>query len=145
MPEVHHHARPVVTVAETLVVHPDTGAVLIVRNVGGYHTLPAGGVEAGESFAEAAVRETYEETGIDVEVEGLAVVTERWVGERVELFFTFWARYLRGEPQVIADEAVAEAGWVPLAEVDELIPWFEGDIADLVARHPAIEYHHLTE
>lgn len=145
MPEVHHPPRPLVAVAETLVVHPVTGDVLVVRKDGGEHALPAGGVEAGESFAQAAARETYEETGIEVEIEGLAVVTERWVGDRVELFFTFRARYLGGDPHVIDDEAVEAAMWVPLDEVDALVPWFEGDFTDLATRHPVVEYHHLVE
>ena len=43
--------------------------ILMVRHVGparSYWTLPGGGIEAGETPAEAAVREVWEETGIRV-------------------------------------------------------------------------------
>ena len=42
--------------------------------------LPSGGVEAGESLAEAAIRETKEETGIDVELTRLVGVYSRLGG-----------------------------------------------------------------
>lgn len=144
MPDVDHLPRAVVTIAEVLVLHPDTGDVLVIRKAD-HHALPAGGVEDGESFAAAAIRETYEETGIEVELAGLAAVTERWVRGRVELFFTFWGRYLRGEPEVIADQAVEEAMWVPAGDVDALLPWFECSIAGLVDDRRAVDYFHLVE
>lgn len=43
--------------------------ILMVRHVeptGSYWTLPGGGVEAGETLAEAAEREVFEETGLRV-------------------------------------------------------------------------------
>ena len=39
-----------------------------------YHTLPGGGVEPGETSAEAAVREAHEELGLIVKLHGLAAV-----------------------------------------------------------------------
>lgn len=47
------------------------GKILVVRRVpddslGGYYELPGGGVDNGENFAEAAIRETLEETGLEV-------------------------------------------------------------------------------
>ncbi len=39
--------------------------------------LPSGGVEEGESVAQAAIRETKEETGLDVELTGLVGVYSR--------------------------------------------------------------------
>src|ERR1700687_853171 len=52
------------------------GRVLIVRRARppalGLYTLPGGGVELGETLAEAVIREVREETGLDVEPGALA-------------------------------------------------------------------------
>ncbi|WP_456274422.1 NUDIX domain-containing protein [Bacillus sp. AK031] len=54
-------------------------SVLLVKfedHKGIHYNLPGGGVEAGESVGEAAVREAKEEAGIDVGVDSLAFIYE---------------------------------------------------------------------
>jgi ADP-ribose pyrophosphatase YjhB (NUDIX family) len=59
----------------TCVVVERDGAILLVRRKypprEGHWCLPAGFVEVGESPSESAVREVREETGLDVEIDGL--------------------------------------------------------------------------
>jgi 8-oxo-dGTP diphosphatase len=49
-------------------------AIERVRDGMTYYTLPGGGVEDGETPQEAAVRETHEELGLIVRVDGLVAV-----------------------------------------------------------------------
>jgi ADP-ribose pyrophosphatase YjhB (NUDIX family) len=55
------------------------GTILMVKEAYGLRlwTLPSGYVEAGETFAQAAVRETREETGLEATVLGVVAVRER--------------------------------------------------------------------
>ena len=61
----------------------DKGALLLVKRdrepARGEWSLPGGRVEVGETLREALVREVREETGIDVDVDGLIGVAERVV------------------------------------------------------------------
>ncbi|MFD8981492.1 NUDIX hydrolase [Streptomyces sp. NPDC059564] len=56
----------------TVVAVDGGGRILLIhRSDNDLWALPGGGVDTGESVADAAVRETREETGFDVEVTGL--------------------------------------------------------------------------
>ncbi|MGX1811356.1 NUDIX hydrolase [Nocardia sp. NPDC055321] len=58
--------------AASVVVVNDAGQVLLQRRVdNGKWALPGGKMELGESLAECGIRETREETGIDVEIIGI--------------------------------------------------------------------------
>ncbi|MFD4443878.1 NUDIX hydrolase [Nocardia sp. NPDC058519] len=58
--------------AASVVVVDDRGRVLLQRRVdNGMWALPGGKMELGESLAECGVRETFEETGIDIEITGI--------------------------------------------------------------------------
>ncbi|MHC1563172.1 NUDIX hydrolase [Actinomycetospora sp. C-140] len=62
-------------VAVAVVVLDDEGRVLLIqRTDNGLWALPGGGQELGESVSQAGVRETREETGLDVEVTGIVGV-----------------------------------------------------------------------
>ncbi|MCP2338594.1 NUDIX domain-containing protein [Actinomadura rupiterrae] len=55
-----------------VVVTNDKGEILMIRRTDNDNwALPGGAIDLGESIAEAAIRETKEETGIDCEITGL--------------------------------------------------------------------------
>jgi 8-oxo-dGTP diphosphatase len=89
--------RPLSIGAGAVIVHD--GRVLLVRNIYGVtrgrYLLPAGRVNAGELPDRAAARETYEETGLRVQIEGLMGV-RIWVMDDGEhnYFFMFRAKLL---------------------------------------------------
>lgn len=58
-----------------VVVENDKGEILMIRRTDNDNwALPGGAIDLGESVAEAGVRETREETGVDVEIIGLVGV-----------------------------------------------------------------------
>lgn len=104
------------------------GAVLLTcRSDNGNWSMPGGAHDPGESLSMTAVRETKEETGIDVTLTGVAgIYTDpRHVihytsNDEVRQEFTvvYRAQYVAGEPTPSSETTVVE--WVPVAGIDEL-------------------------
>lgn len=93
------------------------------------HDLPGGGVEEGEALVETLVREFREETGLDVEVEDLAFMIERFgfrssdPGRRSRFFF-FRVRRVGGT-LAPRDREILSAGWFPIDEARRLMTqWY---------------------
>jgi 8-oxo-dGTP pyrophosphatase MutT (NUDIX family) len=92
--------------------------------------LPKGLIGAGESAADAAVREVTEETGVEgrlVEKLGDVRYVYTWRGERVFKVVSFFlVRYVRGRlgdvPEAFRHE-VAETRWIPLADAPRLLSY----------------------
>lgn len=83
----------------------------------GYWTLPAGFQEVGETTIEGAARETLEEAGARVEVDGLFAVVDIVRVAQVHLFYR--ARLL--DLELAPGPETTENCLVPIAE----IPWSE--------------------
>ena len=106
----------------------DNDRLLLVRRghgpAAGEWSIPGGRVEAGETLAEALIREVREETAISIEpvaLAGFREVVTRDAQERVERHFVilcFAARWLAGEP--VLNEELAEAHWLRPAALQGL-------------------------
>jgi 8-oxo-dGTP diphosphatase len=101
----------------------DEDLILLVRRgrspAQGVWSVPGGRVEAGETLAEAVVRELYEETGLTGVCEGLVGWVERIVEDHHYVILDFSVTVLSSADPVAGDDA-AEAAWVPLGEVADL-------------------------
>jgi 8-oxo-dGTP diphosphatase len=103
--------------------------VLLARRWGvsyaaGHWALPGGHVEAGETLAEAASREAWEEIGVRTDPGALSPIgMDRYVdGEMagVDLFFT--ATEFEGEPRPVAE--CDQVAWCRLDQLpDPVVPW----------------------
>ncbi|MDT3398561.1 NUDIX hydrolase [Streptomyces sp. B1866] len=113
--------RPGISAA--IIVHE--GRVLMVRRRVKEGQLswqfPAGEIEPGESAAEAAVRETFEEVG-------LKVAPAKLLGERVhpktQRLMSYTAcDVVSGTAHVADTEELAELAWCAHAEIPEYVPY----------------------
>jgi ADP-ribose pyrophosphatase YjhB (NUDIX family) len=105
----------------------DAGEILVIRRTDNDNwALPGGAMDIGETIAEAGVRETREETGIDCEIQRLVGVytNPRHVmlytsnGEvRQECSLVFAARATGGEPTISSESS--EVRWISPDELDE--------------------------
>ncbi len=94
------------------------GKVLLVRRARspakGFYSLPGGRVEFGESLHTALTREIDEETGLQIEIVGLAgwrEVLPSSAGAGHYLIMSFAARWLAGEPRL--NDELDDFRWLP--------------------------------
>lgn len=115
---------PTVKVDVRAVVLNDEGKILFTREkTDGCYALPGGWADAGFSPAETAVKETFEETGIQVEaVRLLGVMDKRLHPHPAEAFYVYkifiQCRVLGGSLQ--AGHDVLGADWFDIDQLPEL-------------------------
>ena len=108
-----------------VVVVNDAGEILMIRRTDNDNwAVPGGAIDLGESVAQAAVRETREESGIECEITGIVgiysdpkhVILYTSNGEaRQEFSIVLTARPLSGQPTPSSESS--EVRWVPVSEV----------------------------
>lgn len=112
--------------ASAVCVEHEGRVLLIQRSDSGNWSLPGGTMELGESLAQCAVRETFEETGIRVRCTGVVGVFTDPLhrigygdGEvRQEFAVVYRGEYLSGEPVRSPESPRVE--WVPRKQVLQL-------------------------
>ena len=120
-----------------VIVQNDEGKILMVKQVHPERTVwmvPGGGIEEGETAAEAVVREMKEETGLEItewRYRGIVTfISDTWPNEYMHLFTaTKW----QGEPDMGIDDE-GELAWIRKADLpiadgtgDPSINLWEGD------------------
>jgi ADP-ribose pyrophosphatase YjhB (NUDIX family) len=125
--------NPHITVATVI---EDNGKFLLVEELKAGRLVlnqPAGHLEANESLRQAAIRETLEETGWDVELTGLLGIylytapSNGVTYQRV----CFTAKAIRHHPEQQLDEGIARALWLSR---DELVTQAERCRSELILR-----------
>lgn len=96
--------------------------VLLIKHNHGHIDFPKGHIEDGETFEETAVRETKEETNINVKIRNPKSykITYSLKENIIKDVYFFIADYVSGIPKPQESE-VSEAFWVNKEEVDDLI------------------------
>jgi 8-oxo-dGTP diphosphatase len=117
--------------------------VLLIRRANppraGQWSLPGGGQELGETVAEAATREVFEETGISIRVMDVVTVVdlvEHDPDGRVRFHYVLVdvnAEWLASEPAAASD--ALDVGWWRLEQLDDLDLWSKSrEVIQLAAR-----------
>ena len=120
-------ANSIVVAVTAFVTNGENQVLLIRRTDNGLWAVPGGAQDFGEYVAEAAVRETKEESGVDIEVTGIVGIYSdpKHVmaysdGEvRQQFSICFRGRYVGGE--LTPSSESSEVRWVPRAELDGLL------------------------
>lgn len=103
----------------------DDGRVLLVRRRVEEGSLswqfPAGEVEKGESATAAAVRETREETSL--EVRDVSVLGERVHPNTGRLMIYVACRVVAGAATIADEDELAEFAWADRAELTDYVPY----------------------
>lgn len=103
----------------SVVVVRDGDRFLLVEERDGAWYLPAGRVEPGETFVEAAVRETLEESAMPIALEGVLRVEQGVTSGGVRMRVIFLARPAeRVPPKSRADEHSRSAAWFTIDAID---------------------------
>jgi len=128
--------------------HDEEGRLLLVRHVEGRWMFPAGAVDPGESPADAARREAWEEAGVLVEpLRILGVfggpefrITYSNGDEAAWVTTVFEARILSGTPAP-SDDETAEVRWFDPADAFglELAPSMQSMLRQLLDGRPFAE------
>jgi 8-oxo-dGTP diphosphatase len=99
-------------------------ALLLVRRgrgpAAGEWSIPGGRVERGETLHEAVVRETAEETGLEVVVDRFLGWVERIDDAYHYVILDFAVTALDPTQTPEAGDDAAEAAWVPRSDVSDL-------------------------
>ncbi len=109
-----------VQVGANTIVERDEGVLLVRLNYGprdGRWSLPGGLVEADETPEHAAVRETAEETGFQVALDGLLAT---WMRPGMPLLVVIYRAHIESGALRVAPEEASEARFFPRAELPPL-------------------------
>jgi 8-oxo-dGTP diphosphatase len=104
------------------------------RSAPGYWCTVCGGVEPGESRADAVVREVREETGL--RVRALKEVAECDTHDGTALIHWWRVELLDDAPARLTNDEHSELGWFSIEEMKRLEPVFLEDIAILERVEP---------
>ena len=133
MPKKDYYNDPTAPLANSLVVAVaafvanDLGEILMIeRSDNGLWAIPGGAQDIGETTRDAVVREVREETGIDIEVEGIdgiysdpRHIIEYDNGEvRQEFSIVFRAKPINGVTTSSSESR--QVGWIPPNQLESL-------------------------
>ena len=118
--------------AGVFIYHPETGKVLVIQVYNQYIGLPKGGVEPNETLEQAAIRETFEETGFRLDPSVLAQASTLKVHRSCTYFVL--ASSVCPPVELKTDQEVTGIGWVHLQCLPKLPGQLTSHLLQMVRR-----------
>lgn len=106
-------------VSAAAIVLNDQSEILLIKGPRRGWEMPGGQVEEGESLKDAAVRETKEESGIDIEVTKFCGIFQNVDGSICNTLFM--GKATGGEPTTSSESL--EVGFFPINKALEMVTW----------------------
>ncbi len=113
----------------------------------GFYSLPAGGLESGETLVNAAAREAHEETGVIIETEALRSVHSMHVKteDRSWMGHFFLCSSWQCEPYTAEPDKHAELRWVNIRQLPvNTVPYVKQAITAIIDGEIYSEYGWLN-
>ena len=137
--DTQHHAQGSgaswLTVVALVLIRRGESVLLVRQRRSGYWSLPGGKVERGESLDRAAIRETREETGLDVRLGRVVGLYSQPAVD--ELIVTFEAEVVNGAWHLGTDE-IAGCAYFTMASLPAAVrPELRVRIDDFLRGDPA--------
>lgn len=119
-----------------IIFNPERTEVLLIKRLDiPVWVLPGGGLDAGESPEQGAIREVFEETGFHAEVKR-KVALYLPVNKMTQRTHLFECQIIHGKAQV--GNETKEVRFFPLNALPQLPPPYEGWIGDSAANHGSV-------
>ena len=101
----------------------DNNKVLLIQQKQGFYGFPKGHVEGNETEVETAIRETKEETNLDVVVdESKRFEISYIVNDNIDKKVVYFLAKLTGENNIIAqEEEINEVLWVDIDKAEDIL------------------------
>lgn len=104
------------------------GHILLAKRKGshgaGEYAFPGGHLEFGESFADCAIRETREESGVEIDdINFMYLANILKYGGNHYVHIGLKAKWVKGDPQILEPEKSEGWGWYPVDDPPQ--PIFE--------------------
>lgn len=98
------------------------GKVLVIKQKQGFYGFPKGHVELGETEIETAIRETKEETNIDVKIdENLRFNLSYIVNDTIDKEVVYFVAHSLNENIVIQQSELLDAKWVDIEDIENIL------------------------
>ena len=110
------------TIVTQIYVKKDNKILMVQENkIGkkGKWNMPAGKLEENETLVDAAIRETKEETNLDVQISGLIAIQESITEMGQLIIFYFKGEYIAGEVSFNQEE-ISDVKWMTEEEIKDI-------------------------